>query len=664
MSYRFDQPLQFVKGVGPVLAKKFAEQEIATVKDLLLFVPLRYEDRSLRKTIGELEVDELVTVLAAVTSTSNYYKGPRSIQSASVKDDTGRLKLMWFNNKFIIDKLEKGQSYLISGRLNERGVMVQPTVENAAGESIHTDRLVPIYSSTLAMKQGSLRRLLKHILDNLEEVADPLASPASFNQVFNQLHFPDLAEKVVEARERLALDELLLLIDHSHRIKAKWQQLSGTARIIVPQGKALIPGSVPFVLTAAQLQATQEIMADLKLSTPMNRLLVGDVGSGKTVVAGVASLHTLAAGHHSALIAPTQILAEQHAQTFAQLFPQLPTRLVTAKSKTSLDDLGGPTLFIGTHALINRLNRIVPSLIIYDEQHRFGVNQRSAPAPNGRPAHILTMSATPIPRSLMLTIFAHLKLSLIDELPPGRLPVKTWVVTERKKEAAYRWVIKQVTHGQKSQSDRRLALVVCPFIKDSVVPAFSQVAAATSKFKELQTISPTTRIELLHGQLPVTQKQSVIKNLFNQQTQVLVTTPVIEVGLDAPHADVVVIESAERFGLASLHQLRGRVGRAGQQAYCLVMPSSDRQNLHRLQQFAAQNNGQKLAEQDLKRRGAGDLFGTEQSGFDQLRFATWTNLQLITRARQTYSLIQAGQIHWQPLFKPLSLPEDSDPLAN
>ena len=663
MKYTLDTQLIQIAGVGPQISTALAKKNIQTVKDLLLLMPLRYEDRSRRATIDQLRLSDdrqqLVTLQVRVVSTNNYYKGRRSIQSATVQDETGRLKLMWFNNKFIIDRLKIGESYLISGKLNERGLMIQPVVENVKTDTIHTDRLVPIYSSMPGIKPGTLRRLLKTVCDNLADLADSLFDQRSITQIKTQLtealkqsHFPDNQETIISSRERLALEELLALMKYSHEIKAKWQQNHNS--YIVSRILPIIPPTLPFQLTQAQHRAVEEILTDLQASNPMNRLLIGDVGSGKTVVAAMAAQQLIKNQHSVCLIAPTQILAEQHLMTIQKLFPDLTIELVTAKTKknTNYELRNTNTFFIGTHALINRLPIIKPALIIYDEQHRFGVGQRSAASSDQQQPHVLTMSATPIPRSLMLTIFSHLSVSVIDEMPLGRLETKTWLMPVAKKADSYAWMRQQPG----------LTIFVCPFIDPSNSEALENVAAVKDKFQEVKQLFPGLRVSLLHGRLTQAEKNTITQQLFSGQVDVLVTTPIIEVGMDLPEANIMVIEGAERFGLASLHQLRGRVGRAGQQGYCLLFTTSGRPD-PRLNQFCQLHDGLKLAELDLKRRGGGNIFGVDQHGFDELKFGSWTDLNLITQARLIFDQIQQHQLNWQP-FLEINIDEKTLPGAN
>jgi ATP-dependent DNA helicase RecG len=687
--YTLDQSLRFVKGVGPQLAGRLAEKGLSTVLDLLLWVPLRYEDRSQRFTIAEAPRNTLLTLQAEVVTASQYYKGRRNILNATIKDATGKLKAMWFNNPYLKSKLVAGETFLFSGTINDKGFFVQATVENVSDDTIHTDRLVPLYSSVPEMKTGSLRRILKELVDHLEpsqwEQLPELTSVKSstimpLTQAFAQIHFPDTEETATQARERIALEELLSVIDYSQHVKDQWQALHTAPALQIPSWPAPQPTNLPFQLTAGQVTSMQEIMADLQSTVPMNRILIGDVGSGKTVVAGAACHQVVANGYTAALIAPTQILATQHAATFAKLFPTLPLEILVGgrgSSKRTADTeqlppglraTSGPRVIIGTHAVLNKLHDLQPALVIFDEQHRFGVGHRSTPltlavgAEQHLTPHILTMSATPIPRSFMLTLFAHLNMSSLDELPAGRIPTTTWLIPTKKQTASYEWMLQELCKPAPqgaAATTKQLALVVCPFISPSKTPSFGGVAAATETYQTLTALCANhsnpayhqLTIELLHGKLTAAQKEALTTKLFNNEIDILVTTPVIEVGLDVPTASIIIIEGAERFGLASLHQLRGRVGRAGQESYCLLHPTPDSTfDSKRLTYFTKQHSGLKLAEFDLQRRGAGDLFGTQQHGFDDLQFASWTNFELITLARQLYDQLSSSS-GWQPLFK-------------
>ncbi len=692
--YSLETKLTAVRGIGPALYKKLQEQGISTVRDLILQLPLRYEDRSHFSTIADLPEGELITLQAKVIDINQFYRNGRSIQTALVTDDTGKLKLMWFNNKFVLSNLKRGEEYLFSGKYSSKYKNItQPKFEAAKADTLHTGRLVPLYSSKVPLMQGTLRRVLKHILDQLFSIPDPiigiieaedLSKLPDFKTAIRTLHFPDEIEDVAAARERLALEEFLQIMQASAQIKEEWKRMHSAPAIELQtaDGKSMdlekmlpLPKSLPFELTGAQKRSTAEILADLKSTTPMNRLLIGDVGSGKTVVAGIAAEQIVKNGFNAALIAPTKILAEQHYQTFASLFPKLPVELITAQTKKSAGKKAAvektPTvmasaaqakLVIGTHAVINRLTELSPGLVIYDEQHRFGVKQRSETTNLEKMPHILTMSATPIPRSLMLTIFSHLQVSYIDELPEGRKPIKTWLVPESKRADAYSWIA-----GELGSSGGQ-AFVVCPFIDPSDHEAFEKVAAASERHTELIDLFAKSskknrpEIELLHGRMNKKDQAAVIKKLYSGQVDILVTTPIVEVGVDLPQANIIVIESSERFGLASLHQLRGRVGRAGQESYCLLFTStSSGLAKKRLKAFSDIHDGRKLAELDLQHRGSGEIFGTVQSGFSSLEFASWANIELIGTAQTIFEKLPP---EWKPLFATQEAIETDIPLAN
>jgi ATP-dependent DNA helicase RecG len=390
------------------------------------------------------------------------------------------------------------------------------------------------------------------MLDLLDPIDDPLLVSQEeivgrkfldLKTALLQIHFPDSNDLAVEARERFALEELVTLIQHSQALKTTWQKRGGAEVVTATETQP----TLPFSLTGAQERCVKEILSDLNSQTPMNRLLLGDVGAGKTAVAGLAIHQVLSAGYHAAFVAPTQILVDQHSATLQKLFPQFEIQLVTSKLKPQFP-VEKPTLFLGTHAVLNQLNNIKPALIVYDEQHRFGVGHRSI-AQELKPApHILTLTATPIPRTLMLSIFSHLGLSVIDELPPGRLPIKTWVVPQKKRVAGLKWIGDQIAEFKKENPGKTLQTIfVCPFIDPSSAVALENVAAATLKFEEVKKALKSLNVELLHGRMKKTDQAKITTELFAQKIDVLVTTPIVEVGVDLPAATIIVIEAAERF---------------------------------------------------------------------------------------------------------------------
>lgn len=644
--YQLSTPLSQVAGVGPQTNRLLAAQNLQTVLDLLLQLPLHYEDRSQIVTIDQLQLDQLATVKVQLTKISQFYRGGRAMTKATVSDDTGQLNCIWFNQPFLKKQLHQDQTYYLAGRLNNYHTFTQPTIEPDRAELLHTGRIVPAYTTSFGLNQGKLRRIFQEITTNLADslaTDDQLANQfqlLALKPTFRVLHFPDQEDQVIAARHRLAMEELLALIDQANQIKAHWQSLATGQPI--PVTEPLIP-AIPFSLTADQHQALQEIGHDLSQSQPMNRLLIGDVGTGKTMVAALAARQVLLAGHHACLIAPTQILAQQHLANWQKFFPDLPAKLMIAQPKSStqttkneLAAIHQPTIFIGTHRVINLLAAIQPALVIYDEQHRFGVEQRSPAGPEtswaaGQP-HLLTMTATPIPRSYLLTIFTHLAASYLKTSPFGPKPIKTWLVKKTKQPAAYEWLKQQLL-----ANPTQIGLIVCPFIEPAADPSLRDWPAAKDLFKRLMVDWANThlKIGLLHGQMKPAQRQEVIDQLYDQKINLLVSTTIVEVGVDLPTASYLIIEGAEKFGLASLHQLRGRVGRQGQTCYCLVHPHSTQPTAEsRLATFCQELDGFKLAELDLQNRGAGNLFGVEQHGLANLKFGSWQDLSTITQAQQ------------------------------
>jgi len=666
--YRLHEPISVVKGIGPTLADDLAVKEIFQIADLLLKLPFRYEDRSNIVTIDQLQINELATFRAHVMSVSTSYRGRRVMTRATLQDTTGKIQAIWFNNRFLKTQLKKGSEWIFSGKLSERRMLVQATVEKIKSELIHTGRLVPLYSSLGEIKVGTFRRIIKEITDRLAETTTGLDTLEhqfpKLNQALRILHFPEENDNVALARERLALEELIGLIKHSQKIKANWKNNHSSFPLELDHldYTQWLTKDLPFDLTTDQQTAVKEILSDLQNDIPMNRLLIGDVGSGKTVVVGLACLAAVKLNLKNAVIvAPTQILAQQHVKSLQKLFPDLNLELVTTKEAKTFKLNSEPTLYVGTHAVINKLETINPVFIAYDEQHRFGVKQRTTPVLEHGTPHTLTLSATPIPRSLMLTLFSHLTLSVIGEMPKGRIPTTTWLVGQNKKQDSLTWIAETIkkTAGQ--------ALIVCPFIEPSSSETLAGVAAAKEMFVEIKEFyqhhAPELKVGLLHGKLNNKEKQQLIQDIFDQKINVVVTTPVVEVGVDLPAANIIVVEAAERFGLASLHQLRGRVGRAGQESFCLLFSNSKTDTTtKRLQLFTKENNGLKLAEQDLQNRGAGDLFGFQQHGFNNLQFASWTNLELIKTAHELYKKID--QTDWQPIIKFIATTETETPTNN
>ena len=630
--------------VGPIFARKFEKLGINTIEDFFYHVPARYVDYSLITTISRLHPDETATIHAKIVSIKNIYsKKGLKMQIGSVEDTTGKITVVWFNQPFLIKTLYPGRTVSLSGKVgffSRRLCMTSPDYE-LLGEiekpTVHTGRLVPIYPETSGLSSKWIRTLILGAFnheglefdDFLPEDVLTSSNLVGLREAIQKVHFPKNLKEAETGRERLAFNELLNLELTSLYRKINWKKNKVANKIKIDQ--ILIDRFVeglPFKLTESQITATREILTDLTKDYPMNRLLEGDVGSGKTVVAAAASFAVFLNGFQTIIMAPTQILASQHYETFKGLLTPFGVRISLITSDIKKSDLGRNDVFIGTHSLIhNKISFDKVGLVVIDEQHRFGVEQRKHLVKKSGTPHTLTMTATPIPRTVALTSYGDLDLSVLTEMPEGRLKVITWFVPEQKRGKAYDWIRSQITvhHTQ--------VFIVCPLIEDSEFETMADVKSVTTEFEKLKKIFGGFKLELLHGRLKPNEKSQVLKDFRSGKVDILVTTPVVEVGLDIPNATIMVVEAAERFGLAQLHQLRGRVGRGKEKSYCLLF--SNIKYSKRLRAMAKLHSGFELAELDLKIRGPGEIFGTAQSGFPELKVASWNNYPLIKKAKDT-----------------------------
>jgi len=640
--------------VGPVFAKKLQKLDIQTVEDFLYHFPFRYQDFSLISQINRLQPGEIATIKGEIVSLKNEYtRFGKKIQKAKVLDPTGQIEIVWFNQPFLVKTLKIGESYNFSGKVDWFGrqkVLLSPEYEKEQNQkSIHTGRLVPIYPETRGLSSKWLRSLINSLIkqltpqleDFLPEEIRKKHDLLGFPQALGQIHFPQNLKQAEQARKRFAFEELFFLHLRVLKRQASWQKNKLAFPFLIDQEKVLeFNRSLPFELTGAQKKACREILTDLGKDKPMNRLLEGDVGSGKTVVAALAIFMAWLNNVQVALMAPTEILANQHYQTLKQLLEPFGLKifLLTGAQKAGKEKSTKPDLIVGTHALIHKRARFQKlGLVIIDEQHRFGVEQRGQLVEKnlvaGKTPHILTMTATPIPRTIALTLYGDLALSVIDEMPPGRQKVKTWVVPPQKRDGAYDWIRKKV-----KGSDEQ-CFIICPLIEIS--ETLQTVKAATAEFENLsQKIFPDLKLGLLHGRMKSSQKNEVMAKFKQGQLDILVATPVVEVGIDIPQATIMVIEGAERFGLSQLHQLRGRVGRGAKESFCLLFTEyTAGKPLERLKALARINVGLKLAELDLKLRGPGEIYGTAQHGFLELKVASFADLSLIEQTKKTAQAI-------------------------
>jgi ATP-dependent DNA helicase RecG len=646
-----DSPITTLRGVGPRQASRLEKLGVRTIRDLLYLFPRRYDDYSQLKPINRLEYGEEVTIIAKVWDAgTRSTRGGGKLFKAILSDGTGSVEATWFNQPYLADRIKAGHQIVISGKVDEylgRLCFSSPEWELLDKEMLHTARIVPIYPLTRGVSTKWLRRLVKHSIDywskrlpdHLPTSVREEAGLMNLETAIVQAHFPHSQETLKKARHRLAFDEIFVLQIGLLQQRHEWRSEPGKPLAVDENFLRDFAGTLPYELTDTQNKALQQIVADLRTDRPMNRLLQGDVGSGKTVVAAAAMALTVAAGAQAALMAPTAILAEQHYQTISDLMARMPERSPTVCLLTGdvtgqereeiyagLTD-GSVAIAIGTHALIQEGVEFKElAFAIVDEQHRFGVRQRGALRQKGYNPHLLVMTATPIPRSLELTVWGHLDVSTIDEMPPGRKPVTTRLILPTERERAYSFVRSQIEKGHQ-------AFIICPLVEES---GKIEAKAAVDEHKRLQKqIFPDLRLGLLHGRLKGDEKEATMASFARGEIDILVATSVVEVGIDVPNATVMLIEGADRFGLAQLHQFRGRVGRGEHDSYCLlVSESSSEEAQGRLKAVEATNNGFELAQTDLEMRGPGEFLGTRQSGFPDLKLASVTNLKLIEVARE------------------------------
>ena len=662
-----DSPITTLKGISSNLATRFGKLNVHTIRDLLYFFPNRHLDYSRMKTISELAEGTEETIIANVWQVREVRLGRRRSTEAIIGDETGNVRVVWFNNPYIKKQLSTNKKVVISGRLGifkHRPVFQSPEWELLEDKELtHTGRLVPLYPLTRGLYPRQVRKLMKEVVDNWSPGVEDFL-PAQLKQRCNllelpqaiyQAHFPENEELKKRARVRLAFDELFLLQLGVLNRKQKWQDnQSATAFTTGAPALDTWLKSLPFTLTAAQKRVIKELLADLKKAKPMSRLLQGEVGSGKTAVAVAALLTAVANDCQGAFMAPTEILAEQHFTSVCHLLsragklevkedylhsysgllskPITIALLIGDIKGTRKQELqrrildGDIDIAIGTHALIQKgvtFNKL--GLVVVDEQHRFGVTQRSTLRQKGFSPHMLMMTATPIPRTLALTLYGDLDLSVIDQLPPGRQEIKTKWLKPVQREKAYAFLRRQVAEG-------RQAFIICPLIEESEA---IQAKAATAEFEHLsRDVFPSLRLGLLHGRMASTEKDDTMCRFRSCQLDILVSTPVVEVGIDIPNATVMLIESADRFGLSQLHQFRGRVGRGKEQSYCMLLAENPSEVAReRLDTIEKVQNGFQLAEEDLKMRGPGEFFGTRQSGIPDLRMAKISDIALLELAR-------------------------------
>lgn len=657
-----ETPLGALPAFKKSILAKLEKRDFRTVGDLLRHLPRSYEDYSVIRPVAELSVGELATVEGKVVrlSAGRTYRKQVFLTEATVSDDTGEIRAVWFGNRFIAQSLSEGARIRLSGRVAEdgKGLLFQtPDYERASRAATHTARLIPVYPEVGGVSSRFFRWQITEIFTKLKNIPDPIPEDIlsrlhlpTFQVALRYVHLPKNDEEWMLARKRFAFDEMFLFQLKALQAKALYDTSSAIRIPDAHDSTGQFLDSLPFKPTDAQARAIQDIITDLAGPRPMNRLLNGDVGSGKTLVAASAARAVARAGYQAAILAPTEVLARQHWESLSKLFADEPftIALLTREyrylgrdtaSKVALGkaiEAGIPKIIVGTHAILQEGIRFHDlALVVVDEQHRFGVEQRAElqtrasgldDGESERIPHFLTMTATPIPRTLALAFFGDLSLSVLDEMPAGRRPIETKIARNNAdRELVYGFVRSEAAKGHQT-------FVILPLVEES--EALEDVKSATAEVERLRAdVFPDLRVGLVHGRMKAKEKEEEMRKFRDRETDVLVATAVVEVGVDIPNATVMIIENADRFGLAQLHQFRGRIGRSEKKSHCFLFPGDGAAENARLETLEKSASGFEIAEADLALRGPGAFFGTRQSGLPDIAMENLTNLRLVEIAR-------------------------------
>lgn len=638
--------VQYVKGVGEARAKALNRLGIYTVEDLITYFPRDYEDRSIVKQIADIQDGEKCSIeVYAVTSVNVRMLGRnRSIEKAIFKDDSDNITVTWFNQPYISKQIKRGEKYRLFGKMSIKGAtkeLVSPIFDTIENKN-KTGYIVPIYPASYEINANAIRKIIKNGLSEFkhfdEEVPDYLIDKYNlidYDSALRKIHFPDTFDEFKKARKRLVFDELISMQLGLLLLKGENNQAVKGIKYDENVKMSDVINDLPFKLTHAQLHVLEDINRDMESDKPMNRLLQGDVGSGKTIVSIIASYKAVKSGYQAVILAPTMILAKQHYENFKNTLEKYGISVellvggMTAKNKReALENIssGKADIVIGTHALLEENVTFKKlGLVVTDEQHRFGVKQRSTIVAKGENPDVLVMSATPIPRTLALILYGDLDISIIDELPPNRQKIETISVSKKYEERINNFVIEQVKEG-------RQVYIVCPLVEQTDDMEQNNLKSAVELAEEYKK-GPfkNLRVGCLHGKMRPKEKEQVMQDFSDGKIDVLVSTTVIEVGVDVPNASIMIIENAERFGLAQLHQLRGRVGRGQYKSYCILkFTGNSEATRERMSIMVKTDNGMEIAEKDLELRGSGDFFGTMQHGMPEFKIANlYTDVEIL-----------------------------------
>ncbi len=640
-----NSPITYIPLIGESKASLLERLNITTVRDLIYHIPSKYRDTKEIKSIAQFKIDQFGTIIGKVEDIKNVYtRSRKTISRIKFSDDSGTIYASWFNQSYITKNFTIGEQYILSGKISSTSKikdLVNPEYEHLIEDidTKHLGKMTPYYSETEGISSKWIRSRIQAILPEIDNiVSDPIPEEIlksrellSLSQSVFKVHNPENEQDIAQGRARLEFDEMLNIAINIEKNKEIFMNKRAYSILKDDEKTKDILDALPYELTQDQKQAIEDILEDISSPSPMNRLLNGDVGSGKTIVAAIAMYNTVLNNKIAVLLAPTTILAQQHYESFKEIFKSTKINIKLVTSKTKDKEATKTGIYIGTQAMLfNNVDKENLGILVVDEQHRFGVKQRNQLKEESKyTPHYLMMSATPIPRTLTNILFGDMSVSFLREMPKNRIPIKTYYVPDIKRDDCYTWIKDRILESKHTEQ----AFIIFPLIEDSEK---SDLKSATTQFDQLsKNIFKDIKCELLHGKLKEEDKSMILTRFKQQKFNILFATSVIEVGIDIPNATIMVIEDAERFGLAQLHQFRGRVGRSDKESFCYVINKEENsQATERLKYFSKHNSGFDVSEYDLERRGPGEVFGSKQSGIPNLKVASINNIKLLLECRE------------------------------